>query len=239
MSPIQYSIYDVTISGMIPGVDLVTFIHAASIIGVAIIIFAESGLLIGFFLPGDSLLFTAGFLMFTGVLNTNIFLAIFIFFVAAALGDSVGYTFGRRVGGRIFSRPNARLFKQEYIQKAQDFYDKHGAQTIILARFIPVIRTFAPIVAGVGKMPYRRFVTFNLIGAFIWTAGVTSAGYLLGKWFEAMKWDIDQVLLPIIAIIILISVLPPLLHIMKDKKNRSALWVNAKRQINSLFRTGK
>jgi membrane-associated protein len=220
---------------MIPGVDLVTFVQTVSLLGVAFVIFAESGLLIGFFLPGDSLLFTAGFLMYTGILPINLFLAILVLFVAAALGDSVGYTFGRRVGHRIFSRPDARLFKQEYIQRAQEFYDKHGAKTIILARFIPIVRTFAPIVAGASKMPYKRFLTFNLIGAFLWTAGVTSAGFFLGKWFEAMGWQIDQVLLPIVFVIIIISVLPPAIHILRDKKNRDTLWIGIKRQFATLF----
>lgn len=225
--------------GMIPGVDLVSFIQTVSLIGVAFVIFAESGLLIGFFLPGDSLLFTAGFLMYTGVLPINLFVAILVLFVAAAFGDTVGYAFGRRVGGRIFSRPDARIFKQEYIQRAQDFYDKHGSKTIILARFIPIVRTFAPIVAGAGNMPYKRFLAFNLIGAFLWTAGVTSAGFFLGKWFEAMGLDIDQVLLPIVAIIIVVSVLPPAIHILRDKKNRDALWTGVKRQFAMIFRRNK
>lgn len=221
---------------MIPGVDLVTFIQTVSLLGVAFVIFAESGLLIGFFLPGDSLLFTFGFLVYTGVLPVNIFVAILVLFVAAALGDSVGYTFGRRVGPRLFNKPDARLFKQVYIVRAQEFYEKHGSKTIILARFIPVVRTFAPIVAGAGNMPYKRFLTFNIIGAFIWTAGVTSAGYLLGRWFESIGWEIDQVLLPVVAIIIIISVLPPILHILRDKKNRDALISGIKQQLKSLFK---
>jgi membrane-associated protein len=225
--------------GMIPGVDLVSFIQTVSLLGVAFVIFAESGLLIGFFLPGDSLLFTAGFLMFSGILPVNIFVAILVLFIAAALGDSVGYSFGRRVGRRIFGRPNARLFKQEYIKRAQDFYDKYGSKTIILARFIPVVRTFAPIVAGVGKMPYKRFLAFNLIGAFLWTAGITSVGYLLGKSFKAMDLDIDQVLLPIIAVIIIVSILPPAIHLLRDKKNRDALWNGTKRQFAMIFRSNK
>lgn len=220
---------------MIPGVDLVTFIQTVSILGVAIVIFAESGLLIGFFLPGDSLLFTVGFLIFTGVLNVNLAVTILILFIAAALGDSVGYSFGRRVGHRIFNRPDARLFKQEYLQRAQSFYEKHGAKTIVIARFIPIVRTFAPIVAGAGKMPYKKFLAFNIIGAFIWTAGVTSAGYFLGQWFHAMGWEIDQILLPIIAIIIFISVLPPAIHIFKNKKNREAFWSGTKRELQSIF----
>ncbi len=202
---------------MIPGVDLIDFIKFVSIIGVAAVIFAESGLLIGFFLPGDSLLFTTGFLINSGFLSIDIHLAVLIVFIAAVAGDSVGYTFGRRLGPRIFSRKDARLFKQEYIQRAQDFYEKHGGKTIIIARFIPIVRTFAPIVAGAGKMEYRRFISFNLVGGFLWAAGVTYAGYFLGSLFEHMGIEIDSVLLPIIAIIILVSVLPPAIHIFKDK----------------------
>ena len=224
---------------MIPGVDLVTFIQTVSILGVALVIFAESGLLIGFFLPGDSLLFTVGFLIFTGVLNVNIIIAILVLFIAAALGDSVGYTFGRKAGPRIFSKPDARLFKKEYIIRAQEFYERHGAKTIVLARFIPIVRTFAPIVAGASSMPYRRFVTFNLVGAFLWTAGVTGAGYSLGSWFHMMGIDIDKVILPIVAAIIVISVLPPAIHIFKDKKNRDAFVRGTKKQFASIFSSKK
>lgn len=224
---------------MIPGIDLVTFVQAVSIFGVAFVIFAESGLLIGFFLPGDSLLFTAGFLMFTGVLNVHLLVALPILFAAAVLGDTVGYIFGRRAGPRIFSKPDARLFKTEYISRAQDFYDKYGAKTIILARFIPVVRTFAPIVAGAGKMPYRRFISFNLIGGLLWTSGVTLAGYFLGRWFEMIGLDIDQVIYPIVGIIIIISVLPPAIHIFKERKNRQAFASAVSSQFRSLFRRSK
>jgi membrane-associated protein len=220
---------------MIPGVDLLEFIKMASIIGVAAIIFAESGLLIGFFLPGDSLLFATGFLINAGFLHINIYVAILVVFIAAVLGDSVGYTFGRRLGPRLFRKPDARFFKQSYIQQAQKFYEKHGGKTIIIARFIPVVRTFAPIVAGASRMEYRRFITFNIIGAFLWSAGVTYAGYLLGKVFERAGIQIDSVLLPIIAVIIIISVLPPAIHILKEKKNRDAIWDGTKRQFRTIF----
>lgn len=220
---------------MIPGIDLLEFIKWASIIGVAAVVFAESGLLIGFFLPGDSLLFATGFLIHAGVLNVNIHLAVLIIFIAAVLGDSVGYTFGRRIGPRIFNRKDARLFKQEYVQKAQTFYEKHGGKTIIIARFVPIVRTFAPIVAGAGKMHYKRFLAFNIIGALLWAAGVTYAGYFLGGLFESMGLEIDQILLPLIAIIILISVLPPAIHIFKDKKNRDVFFEATKRQFASVF----
>ncbi len=220
---------------MIPGIDLLDFIKLVSILGVALVIFAESGLLIGFFLPGDSLLFATGFLIHSGVLPFNIHLAVVILFIAAVLGDSVGYTFGRRLGPRIFNRPDARLFKQEYIRRAQDFYEKHGGKTIIIARFVPIVRTFAPIVAGAGKMKYKRFLAFNLIGGFLWAVGITYAGYGLGGVFHSMGIEIDHVLLPLIAIIILISVLPPAIHIFKDKKNRTIFWEGTKRQFKSVF----
>lgn len=220
---------------MIPGIDLLEFIKWASIIGVAAVVFAESGLLIGFFLPGDSLLFATGFLIHAGVLNVNIHLAVLIIFIAAVLGDSVGYTFGRRIGPRIFNRKDARLFKQEYVQNAQTFYEKHGGKTIIIARFVPIVRTFAPVVAGAGKMHYKRFLAFNIIGALLWAAGVTYAGYFLGGLFKSMGLEIDQILLPLIAIVILISVLPPAIHIFKDKKNRDVFFEATKRQFASVF----
>lgn len=220
---------------MIPSVDLLEFIKYVSIIGVAAVVFAESGLLIGFFLPGDSLLFATGFLIQTGLLSVNIHLAVLIIFIAAVLGDSVGYSFGRNIGPRIFKRPDAKLFKQEYIKRAQEFYEKHGGKTIIIARFVPIVRTFAPVVAGASKMNYRRFLTFNVIGGFLWAVGITYTGYFLGHLFESMGIDIDHILLPLIAVIILISVLPPAIHILKDKKNRDALWSGTKRQFSSLF----
>jgi membrane-associated protein len=224
---------------MIPGVDLIEFIKWASIIGVAAIVFAESGLLIGFFLPGDSLLFTTGFLISAGFLDINIHLAVFIVFIAAIVGDSVGYTFGHKLGPKLFKKPDARLFKQEYISKAQAFYEKHGGKTIIIARFIPIVRTFAPIVAGASHMDYRRFLSFNVIGALLWAAGVTYAGYILGGVFERAGIEIDTVLLPIIAVIILVSVLPPAIHILKEKKNRDALISASKKQFNALFSRNK
>ena len=220
---------------MIPGFDLLEFIKMASILGVALVVFAESGLLIGFFLPGDSLLFTTGFLIHAGFLNINIHLAVLIIFLAAVLGDSVGYTFGRKLGPKLFRKQDARFFKQDYIQKAQAFYEKHGGKTIIIARFVPIVRTFAPIVAGAGKMDYRRFLAFNVVGGLLWAAGITYLGYLLGGIFESAGIEIDHILLPIIAVIILISVLPPAIHILKEKKNRDALWDGTKRQFKSIF----
>ncbi|HEY3428192.1 MAG TPA: VTT domain-containing protein [Acidimicrobiia bacterium] len=177
---------------------LVTF----GTIGLFLIVFAESGLFFGFFLPGDSLLFTAGLFAAQGILNLPLILI--GCFVAAVAGDQVGYVFGQRVGPALFRRPDSRLFKQEYVTRAQAFFEKHGPKTIVLARFVPIVRTFAPILAGVGSMRYRTFVSYNLIGGFLWAVGVTLLGYGLGE----LVPDIDAYLLPIIAVIIAISLMP-------------------------------
>lgn len=221
--------------GAIPGFDLVGLITGLGVLAILFVIFAESGLLIGFFLPGDSLLFTAGALVFTGVLPINIHVFVALLFIAAVLGDSVGYWFGRKTGPHIFKKPDARIFKQAHVQRAQAFYEKHGGKTIIIARFIPIVRTFAPIVAGVGKMEYKRFLAFNIIGGLLWTAGITYLGYFVGVALTAIGVDIDTVILPIIAVIILASILPPAIHILKDKKTRTALWAGMKREIASIF----
>lgn len=224
---------------MLPGFDLGTFAGQfgpwAAVLIIAAIIFAESGLLIGFFLPGDSLLFTAGFLVHTGILRFDIHLLVVIVFLAAVLGDGVGYLFGHRVGRRIFNRPNSKLFKKEHLEKAEEFYEKHGPMTIILARFTPIIRTFAPIVAGVGKMSYKTFLIYNIIGGLLWATGITYLGYYAGAALEHMGLDIDHVILPAVIIIVFISLLPPAIHILKDKKQRDALWLGTKKQFNTLF----
>jgi membrane-associated protein len=221
---------------MIPGVNLINVIEYVGVLGVAIMIFAESGLLIGFFLPGDSLLFTAGFLVFAGFLHINIYLLVAIVFIAAAAGDTVGYTFGKRVGGRLFNRPNSRLFKQGNVKRAEKFYQTYGSKTIIFARFIPIVRTFAPIVAGIGNMRYRTFITYNLIGGFLWSAAVTLLGYFVGSWFEKMGISIDRVILPIILVILFLSILPPLIHVLRDNEQRRAVFDSAIKQLQIIFR---
>lgn len=186
-------------------------------IAVILIIFAETGLLIGFFLPGDSLLFTAGLLANQGKLD--IALLVIGVFVAAIVGDQVGYNVGRRVGPAIFRKPDARLFRQEYVEHTKQFFDKHGPKTIVLARFVPVVRTFAPVLAGVGEMRWRTFATFNVVGATVWAVGVTMAGYALS---EAIGENIDRYLYPIIALIVLVSFIPPLLEWRKHRRARTA-----------------
>lgn len=235
---IESLLHSVSTLGAIPGLDLVDLIIGLGIFAIIFVIFAESGLLIGFFLPGDSLLFTAGALYATGILPGNVPINIHVFvlllFVAAVLGDTVGYWFGRKAGPRIFRKPDAKVFKQAHIQNAQKFYEKHGGKTIIMARFVPIIRTFAPIVAGAGKMDYTRFLSFNLIGGFLWTFGITYLGYFAGKGLIAAGIDIDTVILPIIFLIVFISILPPTIHILKDKNNRTAIWNTAKKQFQFL-----
>jgi membrane-associated protein len=167
------------------------------------IVFAETGLLLGFFLPGDSLLFTAGILAGQGKLD--LWLLLPGLFVFAVLGSEVGYEIGARVGPRVFRRPDSRFFKQEYVDRTHAFFDRHGARAVVLARFVPVVRTFMPVMAGVGRMQRRVYSLYNVIGALFWTVGVTMLGYALGN---AIGGNIDNYLLPIIAVIVLISLLP-------------------------------
>lgn len=183
------------------------------------IIFAESGLLIGFFLPGDSLLFPAGFLASTGFFSLPEL--VIICGIAAVLGDSVGYLFGKRVGRRLFLREDSTFFKKRHLEAAEAFYEKHGSKTIVLARFVPIVRTFAPIVAGISSMHYRRFVTYNIVGGILWACGVTLAGFLFGHMIP--ENEIDKYLLPIIALLVIIPGLPSLIHVIRDKEMREGI----------------
>jgi len=187
-------------------------------IGLFVIIFAESGLLIGFFLPGDSLLFTAGLLASQGKFGLNLPVLLIGCFIAAVAGDQVGYMFGQKAGPALFRRPDSRIFKQQYVHRANEFFERHGRKTIVIARFVPIVRTFAPILAGVGSMQYRSFLTFNIVGALLWAVGVTTAGYILGDTVP----DIDKYLLPIIGVIILLSVLPPAIEILRHRRRAKA-----------------
>ncbi|MGW3288036.1 DedA family protein [Streptomyces sp. NPDC001002] len=186
--------------------------------GLLLIVFAESGLLIGFFLPGDSLLFTAGLLITSNQLDFPLWGAIALICVAAILGDQAGYMFGKKVGPSLFSRPDSRLFKQENVVKAHEFFEKYGPKSLVLARFVPIVRTFTPIIAGVSGMKYRSFVIFNVIGGVLWGAGVTLLGSWLGK-IDFVKNNIEAMLI----LIVLISVVPIIIEFMrarsKAKKN--------------------
>lgn len=194
--------------------DLMALIEAVGLFGVWGMIFAESGLLIGFFLPGDSLLFTAGFLASPNIGLFGIWPLLIGSWIAAVVGDNVGYEFGKRIGRKLFRRKDSLLFKQENLITAEQFYEKHGGKALVLARFMPVVRTFVPIVAGIGRMDHLRFSFFNLIGGTIWVFGIGSAGYFLGSLIP----DIDKYLLPIILGIIILSILPPIMHFYKESK---------------------
>lgn len=210
--------------------ELTHLIESVGYIGLFAIIFAESGLLIGFFFPGDSLLFTAGFLASQGILSLPILLV--TCFVAAVLGDSVGYTFGKRVGKRLFQREDSLLFHKKNIVKAQKFYEKHGPKTIVLARFMPIIRTFAPIVAGIGDMKYRSFVTYNIVGGILWSIGLNLTGFFLGSLIP----NVDKYLLPIVMLIIILSVAPGIMHVLKDKEQREDIILLLKKLFHQVRR---
>lgn len=191
--------------------NIPTLINTIGYFGIFIIIFAESGLFLGFFLPGDTLLFTAGLLASQGYLN--IFLLIILTSAGAILGDQVGYIFGKKIGPKIFSRNESFFFKKEYVTDTKNFYKKHGKKAIIFARFFPVIRTFIPIMAGVGSMEYKTFVSYNIIGGTLWGAGITLLGYFLGKKIP----NIDTYLIPILIGIMLLSILPSLFSLIYGK----------------------
>ncbi|GAA3214502.1 VTT domain-containing protein [Dactylosporangium siamense] len=188
-------------------------ISTFGMIGILAIVFAESGLLIGFFLPGDSLLFTTGLLVADGrYLHQPLWLVCLLVSVAAVAGDQFGYLFGRRVGPALFRRPNSRLFKQEHLTKAQGFFAKYGARSIVLARFVPIVRTFTPIVAGASGMHYRTFVLYNVIGGTLWGTGVTVLGYFLGQ-IAFVKSNIEFILIGIVVV----SVLPIAVELLRAR----------------------
>jgi membrane-associated protein len=183
-----------------------------------VIVFAESGLLVGLFLPGDSLLFTAG-LLIAGhrYLHTPLWLMCLLVSVAAVAGDQFGYAFGKKAGPALFRRPNSRLFKQEYLRRANAFFDRHGARSILLARLVPIVRTFTPIVAGAGRMRYRTFVTYNVVGGFVWGIGVTVLGYFLGQ-VAFVRSNLEFMLLGIVAL----SVLPIVVAVLRNRRRAAA-----------------
>ncbi len=187
-------------------------VSAFGLVGVTIIVFLETGAFFGFFFPGDSLLFTAGLLASQGYLPISWLLV--CVFLAAISGDTVGYAFGKRIGPAIFTKEDSLLFNRAYVSKAQNFYEKYGTKTIIIARFVPIVRTFAPIVAGIGAMKYRTFLVFNVIGAAMWTCLVIGLGYGFGNLIP----DPDRFLLPAILVIVAISAAPAIYEILKKRE---------------------
>jgi len=193
--------------------DPIFIIKTAGLIGVLFVIFAESGLFFGFFLPGDSLLFTAGLIASQGTINIYALLA--LSFLCAILGDAVGFWFGKKVGPALFKREKSFFFRPEHLEKTKIFYEKYGKKTIILARFLPIIRTFAPILAGIGQMQYRTFFTYNVIGGLLWTQGMVLLGYILGNLIP----NIEKYITPIVLLIIVVSFLPGIRELYLAKRD--------------------
>jgi membrane-associated protein len=193
--------------------DIKVFIEALGYLGIFLVVFSESGLLIGMFFPGDSLLFTAGLLASLGMLNIWVLVAFVM--LAAVMGDSVGYWLGKTLGPKIFNRSNSYLFDKKYIERAHNFYAKHGAQAIILARFVPIIRTVVPTIAGVGRMEYKTFLKFNVTGGVLWGAFLPLLGFFLGKTIP----NIDHYLLLIIFAIIIVSFIPVVIEVWRGRGN--------------------
>lgn len=195
--------------------DVEFLVRGGGLVALTIIVFVETGLLIGFFLPGDSLLVTAGIFAAKGDLDLvtlNLVLS-----AAAIAGDTVGYRIGYTTGPKIFTRENSLLFNRKHLIAAKEFYDRHGAFTIVIARFIPIIRTFAPVVAGVGVMPYRRFLAFNVFGGIFWVMSTTLAGYFLGTLIP----NIEERIHVIIAIVIFLSLLPAIIKFVTEWRRTS------------------
>lgn len=203
--------------------DVAHIIESGGLLLICFIVFAESGLLIGFFLPGDTLLFTAGFFAAQGKISLVWLLILLI--IAAVAGYEVGYQIGQHFGKRLFSKEEGILFRQEYLHRSQAFYEKHGGKTVTISRFVPIVRTFAPVVAGIGDMSKKRFMIFNVIGATIWITGVVLLGHWLGKKIP----NIDHYLLPVILGAMILSFGPSVYHILKDKKTRNKILVKFKK----------
>lgn len=201
---------------MLHFLDPAFLIETLGLVGVFSIVFAESGLFFGFFLPGDSLLFTAGLLASQG--HFNVILLWLGCMAAAIIGDSVGYAFGKKVGTKLFYREDSFFFHKNHIDRTRAFYEKHGKKTIILARFVPIVRTFAPILAGIGQMDYRTFVSYNVIGGILWSTLLIFLGFILGSTVPS----IDRYLLPIIIGIIALSFIPIVIEWIKQRKGASS-----------------
>ena len=194
--------------------NMIRAFGALAVVGVALVIFAETGLLVGFFLPGDSLLFTMGLLVASDVVQTPIAVVALIMGVAAFIGDQVGYSIGHKAGPRVFARPDSRYFRQEYVDKTYAYFERYGGRTIVLARFVPIVRTFAPVVAGVSRMPYRTFVTYNVVGALMWGVCVTLLGYWLGQ-IPFVKDNIEIILISMVAV----SVVPIAVEVLRHRRS--------------------
>ncbi|WP_197676417.1 DedA family protein [Nakamurella panacisegetis] len=213
------------VAGLLPswldGGHLVESMGSWALLVFALIIFAECGLLIGFFLPGDTLLFIAGLLVATHKLHVNLVAVILILVVAAFVGNIVGYGIGRKAGPLVFDRPNAKFFKHEYVEKSEVFFAKYGKVAVILARFVPVVRTVATVMAGVSRMDARLYTLYSAIGGVVWVAGVTVAGYFLGQ-IQFIADHVDVILVGAVVVVVLVSAVPALLHLRQRRRAAEA-----------------
>ena len=198
--------------------DLEGLVKWAGYIGLTLIIFAETGLLVGFFLPGDSLLVTTGLLAANPDFGLNVWLLGCILSVAAVVGDTVGYGVGKATGPRIFTREDSLFFHKDHLLRAQAFYEKHGGKTIIIARFMPIVRTFAPVVAGVGRMEYRAFLTFNVVGGLLWIWSMLLTGWVLARTVPGVAKHVEKIIL----LVVFLSILPGIIAWLKERKNKAA-----------------
>ena len=198
--------------------DLPALIQWAGYVGLTLIIFAETGLLIGFFLPGDSLLVTAGLLASQPEFRLDVYVMGVILSIAAIVGDSVGYAIGRASGPRIFTREDSLFFHKKHLLRAHAFYEKHGGKTIVLARFMPIVRTFAPVVAGVAQMRYRSFIFYNVFGGLLWIWSMLFTGYFLGRWVPGIDRHIEKVII----VVIFLSILPGIIGWLRERKKNTA-----------------
>jgi membrane-associated protein len=197
-------------------------IAAAGYLVLIFVVFAETGLAAGFFLPGDSLLVVAG--LFAAKGDLNVFILLSTLFVAAVVGDAVGYYSGAKLGPRLFKRQKSLVFRPSHLEKAQAFYEKYGGKTIIIARFVPIVRTFAPIVAGAAQMPYRKFVFFNVIGGFLWVFSMILSGYFLGTLVErAFGIKLDEHIEKVVIVVVALSLMPPLIEYLKSRREKARL----------------
>jgi membrane-associated protein len=189
-------------------------------VGLIFIVFAETGLAVGFFLPGDSLLVVAGLFAAAGRLNLAILLS--TLFVAAVVGDAVGYYTGKKMGPRLFKRQKSLLFRPSHLQRAHAFYEKYGGKTIVIARFVPIVRTFAPIVAGAAEMPYRRFVVFNVLGGFLWVTSMLLTGYFLGNLLKSkFGIDLEEHIEWVVLVVVALSLMPPVIEYLKSRREKA------------------
>lgn len=209
--------------------DLFQLIETIGYLGIFGIVAAESGLFFGFVLPGESLLFSAGIVAAQGLMSLWVLLPAVI--LAAVLGDSMGYWTGKKLGGWLLRQPDSFFFKKHHVYLAQRFYAKHGGKAVILARFVPTVRTFAPIAAGISGMPYRLFFVWSVTGSFLWAGGVTVLGYFLGTLIP----DINGYLLPALGVLLLASMIPSLIHLYRDNQRKESIWSRVRGFLSSVF----